>query len=447
VKSGPDIISVSISADCAVVASGSYDKTVCLWDIQAEQCHHVIEQQDCVYHVKFSPTDPQHLISVSGDKVWHWNINGYHTNLEYSGSCIAFSFNGTQLVSCHGEDIVIQNSDSRGIMAKFHAAGCNIHHCCFSSDGKLIATAAGSTAHVWDTTSSNPYPIKTFVGHTSSITSLAFSSPSSLISSSHDNSVKFWEIATLQADPVVADPEAISPTSAQIVSITLYAEDGITISSDSDGVVRTRDILTGLCKASFQTPAKHPRCSDVQLINSKLISVWYTDKIHIWDVEKGELLQTVYVTLDHGDAKDVRISGDGSSVFCLHGRSILAQSIQTGEVVAEVELEYCGPPRCLTVDSSRVWVHSPVSEPLGWDFGTPGSPPVQLSNSPLLLAKNGKLWDFRQSRIKDAVTGRVVFQLAGRFAKPVKSQWDGHYLVAGYESGEVLILDFNHVHF
>jgi len=100
----------------------------------------------------------------------------------------------------------------------------------------------------------------------------------------------------------------------------------------------------------------------------------------------------------------------------------------------------------LTVDGSRVWVHSPQSEPLGWDFGTPGSHPVQLSNSVLLLSNNAKLWDIEQSRIHDAVTGRVVFQLAGRFINPVKSQWDGCYLVAGYESGEVLILDFNYVH-
>ena len=43
------------------------------------------------------------------------------------------------------------------------------------------------------------------------------------------------------------------------------------------------------------------------------------------------------------------------------------------------------------------------------------------------------------------VTGKVVFQLTGRFAKPVDVQWDSRYLVAGYKSGEVLILNFNHV--
>ena len=114
--------------------------------------------------------------------------------------------------------------------------------------------------------------------------------------------------------------------------------------------------------------------------------------------------------------------------------------------MGKVGLDFCKPQRSLTVDSTRVWAHSPLSEPLGWDFGNSGSPPVQLSNSPLLLAKNSKLWDAQQSRIMDPVTRRVDFQLAGRFANPVEVRWDSHHLVAGYRSGEVLILYFNCVH-
>jgi len=443
------VVSVSISADCSMITSGSADHTMRLWNIQTEECHHVIEQQDWVWHVRFSPTDPQHLMSVSVDKVWHWNINGHQSSPTHDGSCIAFSLGGTQFVSCHDRDIVVRNSSSGEIMAKFQVANSKINHCCFSPDGRLIATAASQTAHIWDTTSSHPHPIKSFVGHTKDITSLAFSSPSSLVSSSDDKSVKFWEIGTLQADPVVADPESTSPTSAQIMSITLQAEYGISISSDSDGVVRTWAISTGLCKASFQTPAKGAEWSDVKLINSRLIFVWYVaKKIRILDVEKGELLQTVNVTLDSQDGVEgVRISGDRPNVFYLCWETIKALSIQTGEVVGEVGLQFCQLQRSLTVDGSRVWVHSPESEPLGWDFGAPGTPPVQLSNSHLLLPNNAKMWDVRQYRIKDPVTGRVFFQLTGGFANPVDAQWDGHYLVAGYKSGEVLILDFNHVHF
>jgi hypothetical protein len=77
-------------------------------------------------------------------------------------------------------------------------------------------------------------------------------------------------------------------------------------------------------------------------------------------------------------------------------------------------------------------------------LGFPGSSPVQLSNIPTL--PNGRmLWDPRQTKIKNAATGEVVFQLSGRFAKPVDVQCDGSYLVAGYQSGEILIVDLRHV--
>ena len=48
--------------------------------------------------------------------------------------------------------------------------------------------------------------------------------------------------------------------------------------------------------------------------------------------------------------------------------------------------------------------------------------------------------------IRDKVTGKKVFQLSGRYKKPKAVRWDGQYLVAGYESGEVLILDFHHMY-
>jgi len=442
------ILSVSISADCTTIASGSRDGTIHLWDIQTEECYHVIRQQDWVDSVRFSPTDPHHLISVSGDKVWHWDINGCQTNPEQDCDYIAFSLDGSWFVLCQGRDIVVQNTDSGVIVANFHVDS-SILACCLSPDGRLTAVAAGHTAYVWDTTNSHPHPIKTFVGHTHDITSLVFSSPFSLISLSHDRTVKFWQIGALPTDPVVTGPESTPLTSAPIRSITLLAEDGIAISSDSEGVVRTWDISTGLCNVTFQTPAKDPDRSGVQLVNGRLIFIYHVDqdeKLYIWDVENGELLQTVTLGKDGNRyIEDFQISEDGLRVACLYGQLVRAWSIQTGVVVGEVGLEKCQVMRCLTMDGSGVWVHSPESEPLGWNFGIPGSLPVQLSNSPLLHPNNTKVWDIDSSRIKDTVTGEVVFQLAKRFANFTYWQWDGQYLVAGYNSGEVLILDFKHV--
>jgi len=271
----------------------------------------------------------------------------------------------------------------------------------------------------------------------------------------------------------VIDPISTPGASASIMSITLQATDGITISNDSNGVVRIWDISTGQCNGSFQTPAKDPEHSDVRLINNRLIYVWYLrKKIYIEDVESGELqivdttegnIKCIKVQDGKGDnhvypdiqddkddnrvfsgVYDVKISGDGCRVFCLQWGFIQAWSTLTGEDVGQADLMCDGKPGLLTVDGSRVWAHSGTMEPQpeGWNFGTMGSP-VQLSNVP---PPNGtKQWDIWRYRITDTATGKVVFYLTGRFGNPCCSQWDGQYLVAGYKPGEVLILDFNHI--
>ena len=186
------VSSVSISPSSTTIASASWDKSIHMWDSQTGECHFVIKQQSYVRHVSFSPTDSQHLLSVCYEKVWQWDINGHQVKPTYDGSYVAFSSDGTQFVICNKTAVTVQNSNSGAIVAKFHVANKNTGHCCFSPDNRLIAVAAGSTAYVWNISSSEPCLIETFIGHIGIINSLAFSSPSCLISVSHDQSAKFW---------------------------------------------------------------------------------------------------------------------------------------------------------------------------------------------------------------------------------------------------------------
>ena len=79
----------------------------------------------------------------------------------------------------------------------------------------------------------------------------------------------------------------------------LLNSDGIVISSNLAGVVRTWDILTGCCKAPFHTLAYQSIWRYVQLIDGRLIFAWYADgKLYTWDTDKGGLLQTMDALCD-----------------------------------------------------------------------------------------------------------------------------------------------------
>ena len=441
--------SVSISADSTMIASGSWDETIRLWDIQKGECHCVINEQSEVICVSFSPTDPQHLLSVSGSKVSQWDTNGHHMGPTFDSYQFAFSPDGTQVISHYQNVAMVRNINSGEIVAKFYLADVQYdQHLCFSPNGRLIVANAGSTVYIWDITNSEPHLIETFIGHSGAITYFVFPSSASFISTSLDQTIRFWQIHTPSMDPVETDPEAVALTSAVVMSITLCVEHGITITSDLDGVVRTWDISTGHCKTSFQTPAKGTNKRDAQLTKDGLVLVWYEDeKIKIWDVEKEKLLFDV-----NGPEKleGLKISGDGSRVFLLDRKFLKAYSIQTGEIVDTTQITFVPHSSgSLTVDGLKVWVHNSSIEDEVWDFGISDSPPVQLPNTPLTrLHPDGVvLWDSSLSGIMEKATGKVVFRLSKRYGRPVHVQWIGQHLVACFVSGEVLTLDFGHMLF
>ena len=438
------VLSVSISSDSTTIASGSEDKTIRLWGIQTGECYCVMGQQESVDCVSFSPTDPLHLMSVSDAAVQQWDTNGHQIKPTYEGQHAAFSLDGTCLVLSGGKVVTVWSSGSGEIVAKCPVPSGYPEYCCFSPDGRLVAATTGFTIYIWDITSSNLHPIETFIGHTYYFASLTFSSSSSsLITRCSDQSVRFWQIGTSPMDPVPSDSKSTSPASATVMSITLQAKDGIAISSDSAGVVRTWDLSTGHCKGSIQTPARGSYCRDVQLVDNRLILVWGMDEvIYIQDAKKGQLLQVVDAPGEHG--VDIRISGDGSKVFYLDDSWIQAWSMWTGEPVGKVGHGWApNQDAMLVMDGLRVWVLG-----RGWDFGISGASPVVLSGVLPDRPHLDLIGGIKKKKgifpgIEDTVTGKKVFQPPVRLASPSDFQWDGQYLVAGYKNGEVLILDFH----
>ena len=448
------VLSVSISADCTKIASGSDDGKICLWNIQNGENYKNITLQDPVKYVSFFPTDTGHLMALSGKKVQQLDIDGYQTGPTYNASHTTFSLNHTQFVLCNENAVTVHNSDSGVLAAELHLTDeCHAQYCCFSPDDSLVAVASERVAYVWNISNSVPHLVATFSGHSDYITSLVFSSPSSLISASEDSSVKFWQIGISSTDKVSTDPISTLTTSVPIQFVSLQTKEGIAISGDSNGVVKIWDILTGLCKTSFQTSARKSFWGDAQLIDGRLLLIWGLKDVHIWESEKGELSQT----LGSAGSGGLRISGDGSKVFNVYWNDsasrIQVWSIQTWELVDEVDLEtgkfYKISPFC--ADGSKLWVQDRNLIFKGWDFKVSASSLIPLSNSsserPYLDFINDTTQESKPSFVKNTMTGEEAFRLAGKYEKPHigNARWDGQYLVLGYDDGEVLILDFKNL--
>ena len=434
---------VSISADYTIIASGGSDHTIYLWDVKTGMCLHSTKGPIGVSSIVFLPTNPRQFISVAINGIQQWDVNGCKLVLEYTGLCIAFAAGYPHFALCQRDGVIINDFNSGDTVARFSLPGEEPNHCYFSPDDKLLAVHCRTAVHIWDINSSEYWLVNCCCEG-----KFAFSSPSSLVTCA-DKSVMFWQIGSSFTNQISTDSKSALSNSPSILSVSLQTRDGIAITSDSKGVVQVWDISTGLLKSCFQIPGSHHTTGNAWLGDGRLLFVWYDNKsIFIWDSDEDEISKTLQAPMP----ASVRMSGDGTKVFRHTSMTIKAWSTQTWESVGEVDLwgkwAYLDS---LYADNSRVWVRSKNLSIKGWDFGASGPSAVLLVNSfserPRFDFIDGASWGTGPCLIRDTVTGEEVFRLVGRYAKPKCTQWDGQYLAAGYENGEILILDFSCLHF
>ncbi|KFA81583.1 hypothetical protein S40288_09617 [Stachybotrys chartarum IBT 40288] len=205
------VTSVVFSADGQHLASGSWDKTVKIWDRASGDCLKTVEgHSNMTFSVVFS-ADGQYLASGSGDetvKIWDRALGDCLETLEgHSGSVtsVVFSADGQYLASGSDDEMVkIWDRALGDCLKTLEGHSGSVTSVVFSADGQHLASGSwDKTVKIWDCASGDC--LKTLEGHSSEVWSVVFSADGQHLASgsgghlaldSDDRTVKIWDRAS-----------------------------------------------------------------------------------------------------------------------------------------------------------------------------------------------------------------------------------------------------------
>jgi|GEM_PF-1024351 len=311
------IYAIAVSSDGKLLASGSWDKTVRIWDISTGNLICKLEgHKDAIFAVAFSP-DSKTVASASSDKtvkLWNAYTGELLKTLEGFSEpmwTVAYSPDGTLLATAGlGKSITLFDAQSGAPLGTLDGHTEGVFSVAFSPNGKLLlSTSADKTIRLWDVKAKKL--LRTFEGHTEYVLSGAFSPDGKLVASAGtDKTIRVWNVETGELVHIL---EGHTNNLRQL----LFAPNGKTlISSSEDKTVKIWDVETGKCLKTLEGHTDTVYSVAISPNGRLLFSAGADKTIVVWSIPEG-VIGRGPVTGEAGFEKLMVLEGHTDSIYAV----------------------------------------------------------------------------------------------------------------------------------
>jgi WD40 repeat protein len=241
-----------------IFASGSYDRTVRLWNVRNNQSFGTLSNHlgsiSGINAIAVHPDGNTFAIACIDKSIKLWNFrNGKpirnlegHDGQVYS---VAYSPDGTTLISASADKTVkLWNWRKGDLLQAFEGHQDKVVSVAFHPDGKRIASASfDKTIKIWDVKTGKQ--ILNITGHTAPVNAIAFSPDGTMIvSGSQDQTVKIWDVSTGKVVRTLAGH------TGGVLAVAFNRDGSAIATGGVDKIIQLWDVKTG---AVMQTLNKH----------------------------------------------------------------------------------------------------------------------------------------------------------------------------------------------